>query len=368
MLLKYTRLASIFLMILISYTSAQTTVSFSVPSGSTLTDIVSDGEFGSNDVPGLDIDFFTSNTDGTPTGQTFTYYNAPLRGGMIGNTSAGDPAFIIRESNGYEFNFSGIYLAEWAGGNFNIRIEGRRDGISTGSIVVSTAGDSEEMVDLSKFPSFMFQNVDEVLLTNVSNAYSVSTLYLLYDQFSIEEAMALPVEFIHLGAKLNSAGKVEVEWETGSESNNDYFEVQRKSNIDTWKAIERIVGAGTTSLTSSYQILDNHPGAGKMYYRIKQVDLNGEYSYSDIFSVLVPKESNQLIYYNNANQSIHLDQEHLSSCSIRIFNQAGNIVLDQSNVDESIINVSFLPTGNYILYSLINGSFQYIKFSKSIFN
>lgn len=107
----------------------------------------------------------------------------------------------------------------------------------------------------------------------------------------------LPVEFSSFSASkssFNMMNEVLLRWQTASETNNFGFNVERSFlNQENWQMIGFIEGAGTTNSTRSYQFIDNTAGeAGKYYYRLKQIDTNGEYAYSDIveFEVNVPKE------------------------------------------------------------------------------
>lgn len=78
-----------------------------------------------------------------------------------------------------------------------------------------------------------------------------------------------------------------ISWETISEENNDYFEVQRMTDGDNiWQTIDVLDGSGTTNEHLYYNCLDEEFLHGKVpYYRIKQVDFDGEYKYSSIMSV-----------------------------------------------------------------------------------
>jgi len=102
--------------------------------------------------------------------------------------------------------------------------------------------------------------------------------------------VVLPVEMLSFDAKRKD-NSVKLEWATASESNNDYFEIERSTNSFKWKAIERMAGQGQST---SYQFYDwedetasafvtkESPADQTIYYRLKQVDFNGKFSYSDI--------------------------------------------------------------------------------------
>ena len=74
-------------------------------------------------------------------------------------------------------------------------------------------------------------------------------------------------------------------WQTASEINNNYFEVERSLNAVNWEYIADVNGNGTSAIEHSYSTVDNLAGvvpSGIIYYRLKQVDYNGKFTYSDI--------------------------------------------------------------------------------------
>lgn len=107
---------------------------------------------------------------------------------------------------------------------------------------------------------------------------------------STDESNPLPVELVAFTGK-HENGFNKLEWKTASELNNDYFELERSSNGEEFASIGRIAGKGTTSELSDYVFLDEQPLGGTNYYRLKQVDFNGEFSYSNIVLVEFEVES-----------------------------------------------------------------------------
>jgi len=91
---------------------------------------------------------------------------------------------------------------------------------------------------------------------------------------------ALPIELINFDANL-SEGVVYLNWQTASETGNDYFWVQRSADGFVWENVLWTDGAGNSTSLLSYAIEDRLPLLGISYYRLKQVDDNGAHSYSD---------------------------------------------------------------------------------------
>ena len=95
----------------------------------------------------------------------------------------------------------------------------------------------------------------------------------------------LPVELGDFTAEINSLGKVDLEWNTFSEVNNDYFEIEHSNNGKQFTKIGSQSGNGTSTEEQYYLFTHSSPSQGLNYYRLKQVDLDGSYDYSDVVSV-----------------------------------------------------------------------------------
>ena len=94
----------------------------------------------------------------------------------------------------------------------------------------------------------------------------------------------VPVELTSFAALVIDRN-VTLNWATATEINNRGFEVQRKSSLGDFVSVAFIEGHGTTQQPQSYSYTDKNIESGKYSYRLKQVDFNGVYSYSDLVEV-----------------------------------------------------------------------------------
>lgn len=94
----------------------------------------------------------------------------------------------------------------------------------------------------------------------------------------------LPIVLISFEAKA-TAGKVELNWVTASEENNSFFTIERSPNGFDFEPILWINGAGNSKTFINYKATDMNPKQALMYYRLKQTDFNGMFSYSELVSV-----------------------------------------------------------------------------------
>ena len=104
---------------------------------------------------------------------------------------------------------------------------------------------------------------------------------------------ALPIDLISftgevLGGSVHPI--VLIEWTTLSQVNNDYFEVQRSIDVEQWKTIETVTGAGNSNSQMSYTIIDDNPIHGISYYRLKQTDYDGQYESFHPISISISSE------------------------------------------------------------------------------
>lgn len=105
---------------------------------------------------------------------------------------------------------------------------------------------------------------------------------------------ALPIELIYFNATPNQK-IVDLTWATASELNNDFFTVERSQDGNTWEVVATVNGQGTTTQLTDYSDVDSRPFSGLSYYRLKQTDYDGKFSYSQIKSVFVNSDSVELL-------------------------------------------------------------------------
>ena len=166
---------------------------------------------------------------------------------------------------------------------------------------------------------------------------------------------ALPVELVSFTGTLRISS-VLLNWQTASELNNDYFEVQKSIDGNSFQAIGRVKGTGTSSLGETYSFADYEPIEGIQYYRLKQVDFNGSSQYSTIILVRSSGlDSNQLpsVFPNpGAGSYVTLitdpDEELIE---IRIIDGLGKVLLpavSKINQNQFYIDISDLDKGLYL--------------------
>ena len=156
-----------------------------------------------------------------------------------------------------------------------------------------------------------------------------------------------------------------MKWTTASETNNDYFTLEKSQDAVVFAALSRINGAGTSTHNIDYSSYDNSPFAGVTYYRLKQTDFNGAYTYSEI--IAVSNTLNEISISNlrpnptSDNVTFDLYSPVRGKATIQIMDYLGQMVSDDTQTvgeGTSTINVkmSELPKGVYSLKVSFTGS------------
>lgn len=173
-----------------------------------------------------------------------------------------------------------------------------------------------------------------------------------------EAGVVLPVTWSDIDVKETARGP-KLEWSTGSEIDSDLFEIQRLNfDTDKFESIGQVQAAGYSSTERYYEFNDqDYVYNNILYYRIKQVDFNGEYSYSEVVSIKMDKDehSDVSIYPNPTYYSIQIDaidsfKENIGT--IKIYNTLGALEkeIDYTDLNKnSAINISSLSSGIYFI-------------------
>jgi hypothetical protein len=162
----------------------------------------------------------------------------------------------------------------------------------------------------------------------------------------------LPIKLISFTAKPQNE-KVVLNWTTASETNNDYFEVERSVDGIEFMSIARQRGAGNSTEINNYEDIDNHPLNGISYYRLKQTDYDGQFSYSDLVSVRF-KSNNDLSVYAfpvPATDFINVYCEGKTGVyNIRVIQPDGRIIKTISSASsKTVIDLGDMLSGIYFL-------------------
>lgn len=173
--------------------------------------------------------------------------------------------------------------------------------------------------------------------------------------FAITEA--IPVELASFTGEQSSNGVI-LKWITASETNNLGFSVQRSTDGSSFNEITFITGKGTTTDQTKYSYLDNDVRVGTIYYRLKQIDLDGTFEYSNVINVDVNLPTQFSLMQNHPNPfnpstKIIFELPVDANVKLNVFNIIGQQITELVNSDlaggrhEFDFNASDLSSGIY---------------------
>lgn len=166
----------------------------------------------------------------------------------------------------------------------------------------------------------------------------------------------LPISLTSFDLTKTQNKQVLLKWSTASEVNNDYFVIQNSVDGQQWQFVSKISGNGTTTNTNYYTFIDQKPLNGLSYYRIKQVDFDGQTSYTPIKSISFDKLINDKalrIFPNPVTHHLSIEGFYPDDVRVKIYNILGREMNGLSLKKESSIisfDVSYLPKGMYLLF------------------
>lgn len=114
-----------------------------------------------------------------------------------------------------------------------------------------------------------------------------------YGPFEIKCASILPVNLVDYKIKCTKTGSI-LQWSTASENNNDYFTIEKSTDMKSWKIVQTLAGAINSNNVQNYTFTDTESNDKNTYYRLKQTDLDGKYVYFDMLSILCKLDNKKL--------------------------------------------------------------------------
>lgn len=137
----------------------------------------------------------------------------------------------------------------------------------------------------------------------------------------------LPVVLSDFSVRLwNNQG--ELSWTTEQEVNSVRFEVERSIDGTNWTKIGTVAAKGNSTTQSRYAFVDKTPSAGINYYRLKMVDMDNKYDFSQVQSIRAAASVNVRVYPNPASENVYVSLP-ASTSSVRLLNTAGQILQER---------------------------------------
>ncbi|MGQ3130903.1 MAG: T9SS type A sorting domain-containing protein [Flavobacteriales bacterium] len=156
----------------------------------------------------------------------------------------------------------------------------------------------------------------------------------------------LPIQLLKFNAVLNNKRQVDLDWQTASEVNNDYFTVEKTTDLEHYETVLTQDGAGNSNEIRNYSGVDQDPYPGLSYYRLKQTDFNGSVSYSPLRTILLTDENTEgiRVFPNPAHEQTSLLVYGMEEKKLRIQ------IIDANG--KTWQDTQLIPSGPATLFSL----------------
>ncbi|MFH0736138.1 MAG: T9SS type A sorting domain-containing protein [bacterium] len=181
----------------------------------------------------------------------------------------------------------------------------------------------------------------------------------------------VPVELVSLAATSYN-NSVSLTWKTATETNNQGFEIERKSNNQLWEKVGFVSGNGSSTEIRSYSFIDgNLSGLGVFSYRLKQIDNDGSFEYSSVINVTVGTPANFELNQNypnpfNPSTTINFTLPEASQIKLVVYNMLGQSVATlfdgakEAGYHSVVFNAAGLTSGIYF-YQIQSDNFNSVK-------
>lgn len=186
----------------------------------------------------------------------------------------------------------------------------------------------------------------------------------LFNSPLVIEGSILPVELIKFSVQADS-DHARLHWTTASEYNNAGFEIQRSSDGASFEKIGWEKGVGTSYVLQEYSFSDFNLSPGVYYYRLKQIDNDGDFNFSKVRSVRFDQSSKHLSVYPNptAGMLYFSDPMEEKGIKVSLFNTQGQL-LNCPDIVNNRLDLTQFQAGLYIILIKYETHSEIIKIIK----
>lgn len=197
--------------------------------------------------------------------------------------------------------------------------------------------------DLNRVPPVGTRKV-RVRLLSIYRSGSASDGY--FDDLSLTVASVAPVKLVFFNAQVFNS-QVLCTWQTANESNNKHFCIEKSVDALHWDSIGSVGGSINSTLATFYEFLDPSPLERLQYYRLKQVDRDGSFTYYP-FRAVRPESNTTFTVYTNIDDQIVVEGTLIQK--LDIYNIQGQLYMQlvAEELEEQLTVKDDLPSGSYI--------------------
>jgi hypothetical protein len=183
----------------------------------------------------------------------------------------------------------------------------------------------------------------------------------------------LPVTLLHFYGMINQDKTVDLRWETTSEKNVDHFEIEKSRVNGLFTSIAQVKAVGNADVINQYTYHDAIPYHDMNYYRLKIMDEDGQFTYSNVINLMInqSKSTWATVYPNPATDVLNIEVNMLKNenSTIQIVDMLGNILINtpimfEKGFNTIPMNINALSKGNYFIKIKMDQEIAVQKFTK----
>ncbi|NME70153.1 T9SS type A sorting domain-containing protein [Flammeovirga aprica] len=258
----------------------------------------------------------------------------------------GNGVFVMALSESPHLNTNQIFNGSMAGGSVLSSITETDLGSSPSIFQGGTAQGAEE-VQMQELKTGTFANFYQ---GGVAQGHTLGVV-------EVDAGSELPIELSYFEVSIKES-KVKLEWQTSTEIDNHFFTIERSQNRKNWEIVKEVQGAGNSNSPLNYKAFDPSPLPATSFYRLKQTDFDGAYTYFSIKQIYNDEATEDWVhlYPNPASDQIRIRGNERELQNIVLFDVIGNnmgrqLFLLSDMPTEKVINISQLRKGIYLLKS-----------------
>jgi len=178
----------------------------------------------------------------------------------------------------------------------------------------------------------------------------------------------LPIDLVSFNGRIVADNNVYLNWVTATETNNKTFTVERSVDAVNWLPVKTLNGATNSTTTKEYGYTDAGLATGMYYYRLKQTDVSGAGTYSNIIGANITKGNSgaDITLSYRSSQLYFAGLGNSTEWEVAVYNSASSVVLANSTINSSVVQLPALTSGIYFVRvrNKLNNTEKTLKFFK----
>ena len=316
-------------------------------------------------------DVFVTKLNPTGTGLIYSTYigGSADDSGLDIALDGGDNVYVTgyTESNNYDVT-AGAFQTTYGGGTdaFVTKLNSTGTGLVYSTYIGGSNWDEANRIVVdgsgnAYIVGWIFSTNYDVTAGAFQTTYGGGTSDACVTKLCLDTCVPLPIELLYFNAEptknQNNNAKVLISWAIVTETNNDYFIVERSLNGLEFEEVLKVKDAGNSNDMKQYSVLDMFPYTGTSYYRLKQTNSDGNHTYSKVVTVHIDLSTVTWYVYPNPNKGTFTLQTEQGGV-FELMDITGRLLSIYTVTNNHEIIHTHLPAGMYIIPERAIGSMQ----------